>query len=97
VVSAKRVFMGLCLAVWFVNVFMIGHSTVTAASFWGSFVMSLVSVPVWGLIGAFLSGIGLFLFRLLQVDVCTGLSLWHKADIGLALAIVVKPALGIPF
>ena len=96
VVSSKRLFIGLCFAVWFVNTFMVGRST-AVASFWSGFAASLVSVPVWGLIGALLSGVGLFILRLLQVDVCKGLSLWQKVDVGLALAIVIKPALGILF
>ncbi len=95
-VSSKRLFVGLCFAVWFINTLMIGHAT-AVAGFWSGLAASLVSVPVWGLIGAFLSGVGLFLFRLLRVDVCKNLSLWQKVDVGLALALVIKPALGIPF
>jgi hypothetical protein len=94
-ISDKRLFLGLCFALWFVNVFMIGHSG--PAGFRSGLAASLISVPVWGFIGTFLSGISLFLFRLLRVDVSTRLSLWQKADVGLALAVVLKPALGIPF
>jgi hypothetical protein len=54
------------------------------------------TIPVWALIGSGFSGIGIFLFRLAKVDVA-GLSLWQKADVGLALAVVFKPALGIAF
>jgi len=31
------------------------------------------------------------------LDVTKGPTLWQKADVGLALACVLKPALGIPF
>jgi hypothetical protein len=94
-ISEKRLFIGLCLAVWFVNAFMIGNST--PVSLWGGLAASFISVPLWGLIGTLFSTMGLFLFRLLRVNVSTGMSLWQKADVGLALAVVFKPALGIPF
>jgi hypothetical protein len=94
-ISPKRLFVGLCLAVWLVNVLMTGRGV--AADLWSGSFTSLFSVPVWGLIGTLVSGCGIFLFRLMRVDVNTGLSLWQKADIGLALALIIKPALGIPF
>ena len=94
-VSSKRLFIGLCFAVWFVNAFMIGHPA--PASLWGGLLTSVVSVPVWGLIGTLVSALGLFFFRLARVEVCKGLNLWQKIDVGLALAVVIKPALGIPF
>jgi hypothetical protein len=48
------------------------------------------------LIGLAFSGTGIFLLRWAKVDI-NGLSLWQKADVGLALAVVFKPALGIAF
>ena len=94
-VSPKRLFIGLCMAVWLVNILTTGHGI--AVGFWNGLIVSLFSVPVWGLIGAFLSGLAVFVFRLLRVDVGSGLNVWKKADIGLALALIFKPILGIPF
>ena len=92
--SDKRLFIGLCMTVWFVNTCMAGAATLSGI--WLGLGMSLISVPVWALLGSAFSGIGIFLFRLAKVDVA-GLSLWQKADVGLALAVVFKPALGIAF
>jgi hypothetical protein len=93
-ISDKRIFLGLCLTVWFINACMTGESTLPRI--WLGLSTSLISVPVWVLIGALLSRVGVFLFQLARVDVTRGLSLWQKADVGLALAVVLKPALGIP-
>ncbi len=92
--SDKHLFIGLCATVWFINTCMAGAAT--PSGIWLGLGISLVSVPIWVLIGSALSGIAIFLFRLAKVDV-TGLSLWQKADVGLALAVVFKPALGIAF
>jgi hypothetical protein len=100
-ISGKWLFVGLSVAVWFVNAVMTGHSAMAglsaSSSYWGGLIVSFISIPVWGLVGGLFSAMGLFLLRLLRVNVCAGLSLWQKADIGLALAVVLKPALGIPF
>jgi hypothetical protein len=93
--SDKYVFIMLCATVWFINACTIGTSTLAGA--WLGLGASLISIPVWALIGGFLSSLALFLFRLARVDVTRGLSLWQKADVGLAIAVVLKPALGIPF
>ncbi len=92
--SDKRLFIGLCVTVWFINTCMAGAATLSGI--WLGLGISFISVPVWALIGSAFSGIGIFLLRLAKVDV-TGLSLWQKADVGLALAVVFKPALGIAF
>jgi hypothetical protein len=92
--SDKRLFIGLCATVWFINTWMVGAATLSGIRL--GLGISLISVPVWTLIGWAFSGIGIFLFRVAKVNV-TGLSLWQKADIGLALAVVFKPALGIAF
>jgi len=92
--SDKYLFIGLCATVWFINTCMAGAATLSGILL--GLGISLISVPVWALIGSAFSGIGIFLFRLAKVDV-TGLSLWQKADVGLALAVVFKPALGIAF
>jgi hypothetical protein len=55
-----------------------------------------MSIPLWVFVGSAFSSAGMFVFRLAKVDT-TSLSLWQKADVGLALAVVLKPALGIPF
>ena len=92
--SYKCLFIGLCVTVWFINTCMAGAATLSGI--WLGLCVSLISVPVWALVGFSFSGIGIFLFRVAKVDV-TGLSLWQKADVGLALAVVFKPALGIAF
>jgi hypothetical protein len=94
-ISEKRVFLGLCLVVWFINTRMMGDSV--AHGMWLGLMASFISVPMWALVGSLFSGAGLFFFRLARVDVTKGPSLWQKADVGLALACVLKPALGIPF
>ena len=94
-ISEKRVFIGLCLMVWLINTIMIGNSL--GRGMWLGLAASFVSVPVWAFVGSLFSGAGLFFFRLARVDVTKGPSLWQKADVGLALACVLKPALGIPF
>ena len=94
-ISEKRVFIGLCLVVWFINTYMIGNSV--SQGMWLGLLASFISVPVWALVGSLFSGAGLFFFRLARVDVAKGPNLWQKADVGLALACVLKPALGIPF
>jgi len=92
----KRVFIGLCLALWFVNGWMwTGTSRISGV--WLGLSVSLLSIPLWVAVGSALSSAGLFIFRLARVDVTRHLSLWQKADVGLALAVVLKPALGIPF
>jgi hypothetical protein len=94
-ISEKRVFIGLCFVVWFINTCMLGDSVVHGMGL--GLMASLISVPVWALVGSLFSGAGMFFFRLARVDVTKGPSLWQKADVGLALACVLKPALGIPF
>ena len=94
-ISAKRVFIGLCLVVWLINTCMIGETA--AHNMWLGLIASFISVPVWALVGSLFSGAGMFFFRLARVDVTKGPSLWQKADVGLALACVLKPAFGIPF
>ena len=94
-ISEKRVFVGLCFVVWFINTCMIGHSVVHSMGL--GLIASLISVPMWALVGSLFSGAGMFFFRLARLDVTKGPSLWQKADVGLALACVLKPALGIPF
>ncbi len=90
--SDKHLFVGLCTTVWFINTCMAGAAT--PSGIWLGLGSSLISIPVWALIGSVFSGIGIFLLRWAKVDT-TGLSLWQKADVGLALAVVFKPALGI--
>ena len=92
--SHKRLFIGLCLIVWFINTCMTGRFSLPGV--WMGLSASLITVPVWTFIGSVLSGVCLFLCRVARVDVAKGLSLWQKADVGLALAVVLKPALGIP-
>ncbi len=92
--SDKRLFIGLCATVWFINTCMAGAATLSGI--WLGLSVSLISIPAWALIGAAFSGAGIFLLRWAKVDI-NGLSLWQKADVGLALAVVFKPALGIAF
>jgi len=94
-ISEKRVFIGLCVVVWFINTCMMGHSVVRGMGL--GLMASLISVPMWALVGSLFSGAGMFFFRLARLDVTKGPSLWQKADVGLALACVLKPAMGIPF
>jgi hypothetical protein len=89
----KQLFLGLSAAVWFVNACMAARPS---GAVWSGLAISFISIPTWILIGSTFASVGLFLFRLARVDVKT-LSLWQKADIGLAMAVVLKPALGIPF
>jgi len=91
----KHVFIMLCATVWFINACMTGTSALASA--WIGLGASLISIPVWAMIGGLLSSVAVFLFRLLRVDAFGTLSLWQKADVGLAVAVVLKPALGIPF
>lgn len=91
----KGVFIGLCLALWFVNGWMWNGSSLLSGV-WRGLSVSLMSIPLWVFVGYAFSGAGTFVFRLAKVDT-TRLSLWQKADVGLALAVVLKPALGIPF
>ena len=92
----KRVFIGLCLTLWFVNGLM-WNGTFGLSGVWGGLSVSLMTIPVWAVVGSALSSVGMFIFRFARVDMIGHLSLWQKADVGLALAIVLKPALGIPF
>jgi hypothetical protein len=91
----KGVFIGLCLALWFVNGWMWNGSS-PLSGVWRGLSVSLMSIPLWVFVGSVFSGVGMFAFRFAKVDT-TNLSLWQKADIGLALAVVLKPAFGIPF
>ena len=59
--SDKRLFIGLCVTVWFINTCMAGAATLSGI--WLGLGISLISVPVWALIGWAFSGIGIFLFR----------------------------------
>ncbi len=93
-ISEKRVFIGLCLVVWFINTCMMGGPVAHGMRL--GLIASFISVPMWALVGSLFSGAGMFFFRLARVDVAKGPSLWQKADVGLALACVLKPALGIP-
>ena len=92
----RRVFMGLCLALWFVNGWM-WAGTSGLSGVWLGLTVSFLTIPVWVVVGSAFSSAGMFIFRLARVDVTGHLSLWQKADVGLALAVVLKPALGIPF
>ncbi len=92
-ISHKLLFLGLCLVVWFINAFMDGQSS---PHIWVGLSVSLISIPVWTLIGSAFSGLTMFLLRVARIDMARRLSLWEKADVGLALAVVLKPALGIP-
>ena len=83
----------VCVCQWFINTCMAGAATLPGMAWSGH---QYHIHPCLDLIGLAFSGIGIFLFRLAKVDV-TGLSLWQKADVGLALAVVFKPALGIAF
>jgi len=94
-ISDKVLFMGLSLTVWFINTCMVGESALSSA--WLGLSTSVVSIPLWALVGSAFSSIGVFVFRFARLDMAKGLSLWQKADVGLALAVVLKPALGIPF
>jgi hypothetical protein len=91
--SDKQLFLGLSGAVWFINIFMSGKP---GSAVWSGLVVSFISIPAWILIGSVFASVGLFLFKFARVDM-TRLSLWQKADIGLAMAVVLKPAFGIPF
>ncbi len=91
--SHKFLFLSLCLTVWFINSFTNGGS---GHHIWLGLYASIVSIPIWAFIGSVFSSITLFVLRLARVDMTRGLSLWQKADVGLALAVVLKPALGIP-
>ena len=92
----KSLFLGLCLVLWFLNGRMwAGASGLSGV--WLSLTVSLMSIPVWVLVGSAVSSAGIFIFHLAKVDTTRHLSLWQKADVGLALAVVLKPALGIPF
>jgi hypothetical protein len=93
----KRVFLGLCLALWFVNGWMWNEPASGFSGIWRGLSVSLMSIPVWVVVGSAFSSAGMFVFRLAKVDMTRRLSLWQKADVGLALAVVLKPALGIPF
>jgi len=94
-ISEKRVFIGLCLVVWFINACMMGESMLHGI--WLGLIVSFISIPIWAVVGSALSRAGMFFFSLAKVDVSKRLSLWQRADVGLALAVVLKPALGIPF
>jgi hypothetical protein len=89
----KHLFLGLCATVWLINTCM--ADAPMPVDIWRGLAASLLSVPVWALIGSAFASIGVFLFRLARVDMA-GLTLWQKADVGLAMAVVLKPALGIP-
>jgi hypothetical protein len=95
--SDKGLFVVLCLAIWFINAVVSRPLPLATTSIvWNALVVSVVTVPLWALVGSGFSALGVFVFRLLRIDVTKKLTLWQKADIGLALAIVLKPALGIP-
>ena len=89
----KQLFFGLSAAVWFVNVCM---AEGPRGGFWAGLAISFISIPAWVLIGSTFASVGSFLFKFVKVDV-KALSLWQRVDVGLAMAVVLKPALGIPF
>jgi len=89
----KQLFLGLCFAVWFINTCMV--KTPAPGDVWIGLAVSLISIPAWALIGSACAAIGTFFFRFAKVDM-TALNLWQKADVGLAMAVVLKPILGIP-
>jgi hypothetical protein len=91
--SDKYLFIGLLSTLWFINTLMTEEAV--PLSIWLGLGESLLSIPVWVLVGSAISAVGLFLLRLLRVDI-KGMSLWQKADLGLAMAVILKPALGIP-
>lgn len=90
----KGLFIGLCAAVWFINTCM--TDVPMPADIWRGLAVSLVSIPAWALIGSIFATIAIFVFRFARIDTAR-LTLWQKADVGLAMAVVLKPALGIPF
>ncbi len=90
----KQLFLGLCAAVWFINTSTAGAPM--PADIWMGLAASIISIPAWALIGSASASIGIFLLRFAKVNVMA-LSMWQKADVGLAMAVVLKPALGIPF
>jgi len=96
--SDKRVFVALCLAVWFVNAVVTRSALMPGISrVWSGLLISLVTVPIWAFVGLTATAVSIFLFRFLKIDIGERLTLWQKADVGLAIAVVLKPALGIPF
>ncbi len=90
----KQLFLGLCAAVWFVNACVPDPPTLGYVVH--GLALSFISVPAWALIGSASASVVLFLFRIARVNAPV-LSLWQKADVGLAMAVVLKPILGIPF
>jgi type IV secretory pathway TrbL component len=53
--SDKRLFVGLCVTVWFINTCMAGAATLFGI--WLGLGISLISVPVWALLGTAFPGV----------------------------------------
>jgi hypothetical protein len=90
----KLLFSGLCLIVWLINTWMSRESALPAM--WMGLGATLISIPFWVFLGSAFSAAAIFVVRLAKVEIRHDLSLWERGTIGLVLAVVFKPMLGIP-
>lgn len=94
----KTVFGILCFLVFLVNGYLSisTHQVKNIEVFvGGGFGLSLLSIPIWSCIGVVLSNIGLFFYKIIKPDGDDVLTIWQKAGLGLIMAIIFKPLLGI--
>ncbi len=103
--SARKAFVILCLIMWAVNGYLSvksegGPQALSAEDLVitfvaGGFGRSVISIPVWTLIGYFLGSIGLFSFKRMGIVKEKIMTPYGFADVGLILGIALKPLLGI--
>jgi hypothetical protein len=94
--SQKAVFIALCIVLLLINGAQHSvHSDIL--SFLGVAIgSSIVSIPVWCVIGVVLSNIGVFFYRLAKPEK-DPLTMLQKAGLGLIVAIIIKIFYGSSF
>jgi len=94
----KLIFIVLCIIMFTVNGFMSLGKYVGAnlsQVIGGGIGSSILSIPLWSCIGVIISNIGLFFYKLKNVNDGVELSLFQKGSLGLLFGIVLKPLLEI--
>jgi len=91
----QLVFVALAFCMWAVNIWMVRQqypffSDLGATAFGGT----LVSIPIWSVIGYILAGFYLFFHNLIYPEK-RNLTIWQKADLGLLVGIIIKLWFGI--
>jgi hypothetical protein len=89
----KKLFVALSAAIAVMNCCMSHESGLSTIS--SGLGITILSIPIWASLGGASSTTTLFILRLLKIEVT--MTHWQRGNVGLALALVFKPLLGIGF